>query len=719
MRKQKIGTFAVGGILLIAALGGFLAAQGQKSAEELYQSALLVKQGEGDLEKAIKLFQKILADFPKDRAAGGKAQLQIGLCYEKLGEAKAQEAFNKVLADFQDQPDVVRVAKERLAAMVRPTPEAAPRSGGLSLRQVDYPDGLISPDGHWIALGETESNIVLYDTGTKKRTEITHHPESSSRWIDGFEWAPSSRRLAYVRPESETETMLRIVDVNGAKDVSVFKRSGGFTTLDIIGWAPDEKAVFLIIGDSSDPKRRQTLGKCSIQTGEFTEIHSYEGSAVGKSKLSPDGHFIAFTYFAPRGTSAGNKILTLSVNSKTETLVYEHPILAVPEAWTMDSNGLLFSSRRGGADALWLLPLQDGRAGGEVQLVQEFSNRIHVNGWANGSVYLAESISGGEDSYTIQIDLAAGKTLKAPAPVEKDYKGVTSSAFWSPDGRSIAYLFQSSLRRQPLLGEYDTLRIRSLESGQTRDFRSPVKNAPYYLPRWSLDGESIFIYGLPSKPGSKGGLFKVNAETGESTLLVENRSGTNSIVAWSSNGEIVYWAILERGATPSDSRRKLTRMNLRTTEEKEIWRDGRGERFGGPMLSEDEKWIAFLVHKPDDKITRICVIPSEGGEARVVFESKEKNLSLGAYCFWGPGDKGILFRKTNTTDEGRLLSELWYIPNWEKPEPRKLDFPPQLGLDQVRFHPDGRTIAFKAAGSYGEKRWVLENFLPSVKSPSR
>jgi outer membrane protein assembly factor BamD (BamD/ComL family) len=67
MRTTKTIILSVGALLLASHAGSNVLAQGQKSAEELYQTAIIMKEGRGDLEGAIKLFSRILSKYPKDR----------------------------------------------------------------------------------------------------------------------------------------------------------------------------------------------------------------------------------------------------------------------------------------------------------------------------------------------------------------------------------------------------------------------------------------------------------------------------------------------------------------------------------------------------------------------------------------------------------------------------------------------------------------------------
>ena len=88
-------------IALVASLGilGILvpgkAAVSQQTAGELFEKALYVEEGQGDLQKAIGLYQDIVKRFPESREVAAKAQLHIGLCYEKLGLKEAEKAFRE------------------------------------------------------------------------------------------------------------------------------------------------------------------------------------------------------------------------------------------------------------------------------------------------------------------------------------------------------------------------------------------------------------------------------------------------------------------------------------------------------------------------------------------------------------------------------------------------------------------------------------------------
>ena len=91
----------------------------QESAAEIFEKAFYYEDVQGDLEKAIELYEQVLKQFPENREIAAKAQLRIGLCYEKLGFKEAEKAFQKVVDNYPDQTEAVKLAREKLSILER------------------------------------------------------------------------------------------------------------------------------------------------------------------------------------------------------------------------------------------------------------------------------------------------------------------------------------------------------------------------------------------------------------------------------------------------------------------------------------------------------------------------------------------------------------------------------------------------------------------------
>ncbi len=81
----------------------------------LLQEGIYAEQTEGDLDKAIGIYEKILADFSESQRVAAKATYQLGVCYLKKGqEEKAAEYFRQVASKYASQTVLVEKATEQL-----------------------------------------------------------------------------------------------------------------------------------------------------------------------------------------------------------------------------------------------------------------------------------------------------------------------------------------------------------------------------------------------------------------------------------------------------------------------------------------------------------------------------------------------------------------------------------------------------------------------------
>ena len=84
---------------------------GQSSYDD-FQRALRAERSEGDLEKAISLYDRVVTEAD-DQSLAARAQLRIGMCYEKLGSKEAREAYQRVIQAYPDQQQEGRQKEEQ------------------------------------------------------------------------------------------------------------------------------------------------------------------------------------------------------------------------------------------------------------------------------------------------------------------------------------------------------------------------------------------------------------------------------------------------------------------------------------------------------------------------------------------------------------------------------------------------------------------------------
>ena len=151
--KTKSAWFGVIGLLItVVLLGAF-----SQSGEDLFQKALRLERNEGKLLEAIELYNGVVAEGGSESLAA-KAQLRIGICYEKLGKEKAkqaQKAFQKVIDNYPNQTETVTLAREKLITLKKARELVRKGDKEFKIRKVcEGSDvdvsGEVSPDGCYI-----------------------------------------------------------------------------------------------------------------------------------------------------------------------------------------------------------------------------------------------------------------------------------------------------------------------------------------------------------------------------------------------------------------------------------------------------------------------------------------------------------------------------------------------------------------------------------------
>jgi tetratricopeptide (TPR) repeat protein len=83
------------------------------SASELLEKGIYTEETAGDLDKAIAIYEKVVAEAKAGHALAAQAQYHIGQCLLKKGKkAEATAAFQKLVSDFPDQKDLVAKARQ-------------------------------------------------------------------------------------------------------------------------------------------------------------------------------------------------------------------------------------------------------------------------------------------------------------------------------------------------------------------------------------------------------------------------------------------------------------------------------------------------------------------------------------------------------------------------------------------------------------------------------
>jgi Tol biopolymer transport system component len=208
------------------------------------------------------------------------------------------------------------------------------------------------------------------------------------------------------------------------------------------------------------------------------------------------------------------------------------------------------------------------------------------------------------------------------------------------------------------------------------------------------------------------GLFRINAQTGETTALL--LSGPGERIAWKAltlDGKSMFYG------SRSNGKFSIVVINLQSGEKKIVYGPTE-DLINNLAISPDGKWLAFRWQRQAGSLPHpaaIMVMPTSGGEPRELVHVKDESLLQGGPSeggrrghAWTPNGQYLLF--SMRPDKNIEEYDLWRVPG-DGGTPQKLELR-MNALAIMPMHPDGHQIMFVAGTRGREEVWVMENFLP-------
>jgi Tol biopolymer transport system component len=671
---------------------GVTAGLGQQSGYDLYQKALVKERAEGNIEGAIQLYQRIVREHGENRALAAKAQLRLGLLYERLGrKAEAQRAFQAVVSQYADQAEVARQAQAKMTANAQAKTVAAEANGKaattMGVRRVwtgfivDLL-GAPSPDGQYLSCVDRETGdlTILSRTGEKRR--LTHKSSGSLESALNSRFSPDGKLIAYAWFNQDGFYDLRIIGADGSRP-RVLYRNEEVVYLEPHEWSPDGKRI---VARFTRRGKTSQIALVSVVDGSARILKSLDWQYPGKISFSPDGQYIAYD-LRLQPDSPNRDIFLLSTDASRETPLVKHPADDAVLGWAPDGKRILFASNRAGTTDAWMIQVADGKPQGSPELVKPDIGQIVPMGFGrNGAYYYGLEIGMG-DVHLAELDWATGKLLSPPRLVSERFVGYNKTPDWSPDGQYLAY----SLRDRSGAAGSDKLAIQSVATGEVRELSPKLKYIRWL--RWSPDGNSLLARAVSEK--NRWGIYSINANTGAVTTMVQSQSNGYQ-AAWSPDGKILFYADQSR----------IVGRDLESGQDKEL---AQAPDFRHSLsLSPDGRKLAFATDERQARAVVVKVMPAVGGEARELFRVQEPDSIPSAGLSWTPDGRHVLVIKSR-----KQTSELWRV-SVEGGNAQKLGLAME-GLRDLRFHPNGRRIAFAVEHRKAEV-WVMENFLQAAQN---
>ncbi|MCJ7680389.1 MAG: tetratricopeptide repeat protein [Candidatus Aminicenantes bacterium] len=271
MNRKRVFVSAV--LLVMAASLLFSGLVKQESAKELFERAVYLQETRGDLEGAMEVFQRIIQDFPKEREIASRAQLQIGICMEKLGFEEAEKAFQKVVDNFPDQTEAVKLAREKLSILQRARAVLEKDSEEFSLKRINASADVdaydVSPDGRYVSYTDWIGGLLgVYEVATGKKWYLD---KEGSELVLGSCFSPNGKWIAYNAYNEGSFWDLRIIDFEG-KEPRVLYKNKDFLIYPV-GWSPDGKSVLVGLAKTEDQQMSDTrIALVSIDDGAVNTL---------------------------------------------------------------------------------------------------------------------------------------------------------------------------------------------------------------------------------------------------------------------------------------------------------------------------------------------------------------------------------------------------------------------------------------------------------------
>ena len=693
------------------------AAQKSQSAEVLLGAALHQEEVEGNLEAAIETYKKLLADYPDNRPVAARALFQTGQCYEKLGKGEARRAYERLVRDYADQSEQVKLARSRLAALMAPGPVTM-TARKLENPPDDAPMGAVSPDGRHISYGGGRTgDLVVRDLKTGQDRQITDEGTDDKEGVKVSQragistWSPDSKQIAYGWYVSELQTKraeLRIVGLDGGKP-RVLTHFDGVRELGRCVWSPDGKSI--LVSGYDDNYWRARLLLVSVTDGSNRTLTEFTAPFFPLFfAFSPDGRTFAYDRL-PDDTSPERDIYLMSIDSGQAVQLARHPADDYLLGWSGDGQWIVFASDRTGALGLWAIGMSGIKAQGEPRLVKPAIERILPLALTREGALYYGVVRATEDVFVAGLDPATGKITGPPRKAIEAFEGGNFSPSYSPDGKCLAYVSRRGNSPYPT-NRGNALCVRSLDTGQERVFYREIWRLGLRFingPEWSPDGRSIVFDGQGGSSGTR--FYRIDLETSKITPVMQ--AGPDERIqggACGPDGEYFF----SRANTKAGFSQIMVR-NVESGDEREMYRFPMLERGNQIALSPDGRWLSFI-NFGWGGVRSLRVMPSGGGEAREIWSFGETETGTPPmYHRWSPDGRHIFFGGLDQQD--RPNWKLWRVPI-EGGKPEGMGLQRQWGLWDLTVSPDGRQIAFAGRGgaSTESELWILENFLPPAES---
>ena len=685
-KRKNIKLQSVAGIAFVLMLVVASSGYAKPSAGVLFQSGLYQEEVKGDLDAAIKVYERVLKDFPKDRPVAAKALLHIGLCKEKLGLNEAINAYQKVVELYPEQQAEFAIAKERIAKLSRALEDVARKP---TFRKIRIPtkagNGVLSPDGKKLAF-VSKGSVWVVPVHGKVSPDIAGEPvrltgtEGAWRW--GMSWSADGKWIAYnIRRNNKVDEIHVISSTGGEpKKIPVSENRGNHVLNYRLSLSPDGKVLAFASKEEEGTNKPQEISIYTIPVdGGVAKRLTDPGTR--EPAFSPDGKKIAYIkWYRSKEGGLIKDIWVIPASGGTPVLFSDLPGRGRSPVWSPDGKMIAFNREPGEdneSNEIWIVPVsEDGKAAAAPTKIKlPLSTYDFLAGWTSDNKIGLHLLT--PPHRAIYTAPASGGKAVQVTPA-----GWPCHPRWSPDGKRIFFRWGGGdIASVPAEGgEVSTIPIRL----DTRIFEVLPGGGNAVSP----DGkEIVFAAGQFKKGVTVVNIWTIPVEGGEPTQLTTS-PGQDRYPCWSPDGKSIAFIRYPEHIN-------ICIVSTEGGEVRQLTSESHKVQWSTISWSPDGKSIAYY---SEDKT--IKVIPVQGGEPRVVV--KVEDVSSNSELAWSPDGSKLAY-----SSKGSIWAVLL-----DGGEPEEIKTGLDAKANHISWSPDGNKIAFSAAHGGDQELWVMENFLP-------
>jgi len=755
------------GIALCAGLWG---AQDSRSPEVQLKAAVHKEDVEGDLKGAIEQYKKLANS--SNRTVAAKALVRMGECYEKLGDAEASKAYERVVHDFADQEDALAAAQQHLAAKV-----AQSEAGVVVQRVAAYPDRRmyggssldgqsISRDGRYLVFSKPDG-VYLQDWA--KKTERRIVPKTSPQESFNAAIFPDARQVVYARTvgsnPGNSRGELYVIGSDGSNPRLLFGgKPGEILVLGAVSpdggqlvcglWIREgngaRQDLYVINTDGSTPRllyhpeqsegvlstlyspdgkhllmwtvRDEHGGNSRILLISVAEGSSRViGSGTGFGQFSPDGRYISF-YRWPNSSSDFRGGIYIAPTDGGKEILLASGAASNPR-WTSDGTRIMFRDQRpdqstrvpfytNGQESsdFYSIRVVDGKPGGKPELMKKdvILPGMMIGAAQDGNFYYSYTAEESINVYVVDLDPATGKVVSKPARLNQTF--IDSSA--GPPRWSHDGQWLAYVKQ--VSGNPRALMIRSARTGEEHELTvSPPWHSSRSDPmQWFPDNRSLLAV---DRIGDRFAFNKVDTQTGKQQLFFEQtgRDQLNYNAALSLDGKVLFFLLINRGISPPSDPKTVPLNTLR------LMRQNMESGEQKELYQTQSPSITFGMLQLSSDGRQLAFIRWNSNNTTSLLtipadggeprELYRSNL-LDNACGWTKDGRHILVRYS---DPNTGMNQLWSVSAETCTQtPAGLTFP-EIG--QTSLHPDGRRFTFVGRQPGQTELWVMKLLPPGAK----